>query len=214
MHWNIIFLQLKKFEKWVWGALRLSLSYSISLTAEIQWPRNGKGRSSSSSSTTLLTARYSSPFTNFDTRQILCINNCCASGQHIPDQTTKSHYLQCHQSHSACHRLFSRIPNDSHNFGLTNPVSSINFPILPQLSEAQHGFVLINYALAGWSCQSYKQVMYAALSSCSDQAWIRAGVMSQLPDILKQIRWGKGGEKDNKENAWQPSSKLHCPGRQ
>lgn len=66
---------------------------SLSFTAEIlKQPCHGKG---SSSVTTFL-------FTT-ETRQILCIYNCCASGQHIPDQTTNSHYLSGHQSHGTRH---------------------------------------------------------------------------------------------------------------
>lgn len=117
-----------------------------------------------------------------------------------------------------CHCLFSRIPNDSHNFDLTYPVSLSNFHNPSRLSGAKHAFVLINYSLAGRSCQSSKQVIYTHTIKMLWMSMNECGLSWLSCQIFKWTLWD--WERDRKKTrkpfgspAAKPSS-LHCPGKQ
>lgn len=111
-----------------------------------------------------------------------------------------------------CHLLFSSIPNDSHNFALTNPASLCNFPNLSKLSEALHGYVLINYTLAAQSCQSSKQVRYTHYQDVvNEHEWVSQCCVCCMCCVC----WGREREKEKPFGC--PKAKLcslHCPGKQ
>lgn len=109
--------------------------------------------------------------TSWDTTSTLWVNNYFPSGRRIAERMKNSHYQPISQPQVQCAvtGVFSCIPDDTRNSDLTNPVGLSNFLNLSQLSEAQRGFVLINYTLAGRSCQSSKQTMHTHYARCCER---------------------------------------------
>lgn len=107
-------------------------------------------------------------------------------GSHVINHTGTVH----------CHLLFSSIPNDSHNFALTNPASLSNFPNLSKLSEALHSYDLINYTLAAQSCQSSKQVRYTHYQDVvNEHEWVSQCCVCCMC-CMCCVCWGREREKE------------------